>query len=237
VVKLSLLLYEQSATQCRCVAEWLESAGYGCVDVNNQSGAISLLAGQRFDAVLLACTHRESVVETVSYIRRRLQSDIPILYIPDGHDSVSVTCALKAGASDYLAKPLNSSSLTAHLGRLLKSTSRTDNLLDCHPYQFNGNTHNIHLDGVDLGLTRTEYELAAYLFSCRGRVILTEEILDEVGHSQDSLRSITHRISLLKHKLRLTRASDWQLMPVHSIGYRLIDLRSLESQSREIVSN
>jgi DNA-binding response OmpR family regulator len=227
VLKPSLLLYEQSATQCRCVAEWLETAGYGCVDINNQCGAISLLAGHRFDAVLLGCTHRELVVETVSYIRRRLQSDIPILYMPDGHDSVSIISALKAGASDYLAKPLNSSSLTAHIGRVLKTASRSNNLRDCHPYYFNNTNHNIHLDGVDLDLTRAEYELAAYLFSCQGRVILTDELLRDEGYSGESLRSITHRVSLIKHKLHLTRDSAWQLMSIYGIGYRLIDCTEL----------
>ena len=78
-------------------------------------------------------------------------------------------------------------------------------------------------DGSTIELTRTEFDLLAYLVRHRDRALTRQEILDTVW-GQDVVvdpRTVDNFVSNLKKKLGWTSTSGFTIHTMRGVGYRM----------------
>ncbi|MBP6031114.1 MAG: sigma-54-dependent Fis family transcriptional regulator [Sphingobium sp.] len=120
-----LLLIDDEPAQKRFVSALAARAGWRTIYASDQSAALATLGtrdGMQLDAVLIDHWNPGmKPVETIREIRARRPS-LPILVITSQNDVLDAVEAMRAGATDYLAKPIAPDRFLAALNATLDRT-------------------------------------------------------------------------------------------------------------------
>lgn len=94
---------------------------------------------------------------------------------------------------------------------------------DLPPYRIDFGKRRISLNERDVVLTEREFDLAAFLFRRRGRVVSRDALLEGVWNIRNDVatRTVDTHISRLRKKLELAGEHGWRLNAVYQHGYRL----------------
>ena len=137
-------------------------------------------------------------------------------------DENSIVAGLNVGADDYVTKPFSMRVLSSRIrAQLRRSNHFPAPRQQTIRYQINTLTHRFFVDGTEVPLTVTEFEIVRLLISRQGCLVTKEQILnatwDRHGHFvEENTLSVT--ISRLRRKLATQAA--FPIETVHGLGYR-----------------
>jgi len=164
-------------------------------------------------------------------VAKRLRSTpaterIPIIMLTAKGEESDIVIGLELGADDYLVKPFSPRVLTARLRAVLrrKTNPVVDELSAIHVAGISvfPERHDVHVDGVSIGLTATEFRLLHLLIRHPGWVYTRGQIVDEARGEDYPVtdRSVdVHIVSLRKKLGRCGKSID----TVRGVGYRFLD--------------
>jgi DNA-binding response OmpR family regulator len=152
--------------------------------------------------------------------------DIPVIIATGRRDDTEIVRLLRAGADDYLVKPFSVDQLEARIAAVLRRWSRdvptpipATTLLTVGALVIDPARRAVTLDGVQVRLTRREFDLLAYLAARTDQVVSREELLAEVWQQTDGQdQTIDVHISLLRRKLGESAANPRYLRTVRGFG-------------------
>lgn len=129
----------------------------------------------------------------------------PIMMLTAMKDDVDVVAGLELGADDYLGKPVTPRVLLARVRALLRRSSSDLNaeMIEVGPVTVNVPGRIASLEGKNLDLTTTEFDLLVLLARRAGRVQKRNVLVEELrGINFDSFdRSVDVLVSRLRRKL------------------------------------
>ena len=107
-------------------------------------------------------------------------SDIPIIFLTAKDSEQDILHGFGLGADDYISKPFRILELLARVKVVLTRSDRKEkpakDTLQYEGIVLNTSQKKVHVDGVEVPFTRTEFELLALLLSVRGRVLSTVDV-------------------------------------------------------------
>lgn len=157
-------------------------------------------------------------------IRRRYGWQTPVVVCSALTTEENVSDILRAGADDFIAKPIRYMEFTARIEALLRHCQATGTpRLRVGRIEVDFNTQAILLDGTDAGLTQREFELATLFLTNIGRIFSRDELLKNLwpGEIAIDTRTVDTHSSRVRRKLGLDGASGLVLSSVYGKGYRL----------------
>jgi DNA-binding response OmpR family regulator len=189
----------------------------------------SLKRGETYDLLLLDWMVPDlDGAEILRWVRRYYSVWLPIIIFTSRSGEQDVVTMLEAGADDYITKPLRRMELVSRVRTVLR---RSRDLHPGHPTQprrfgdleLDESKQIARLsDGTVVVLTEKEMRLTLLLFRNAGRPLSREYVLEAVwAISEDNSRRLDTHISHLRRKLKLSGDSDWRLVTVYGVGYRL----------------
>ena len=130
------------------------------------------------------------------------------------------------GAADYVTKPFGMGELMARMRVCLRRAGNKEGepILTCGGLQLNLLEHRVVVEGREVKLTPTEYELLKVMLKYAGRVLTHKQLLKAVwGNEYDT---DTHYIRIymrqLRRKIEPDPAQPKYLITEAGIGYRLL---------------
>jgi len=223
-----IAVLEDDPSQGKLVQSWLEAQGFAC-RLFHQGGEI-LRAVQRetFDLVVLDWRVPDlSGEEVLREMRRSLREPIPVLFATGQNREEDIVHGLRAGADDYLTKPLRRAEFMARVEALLRRSHAFGRAeagpLEAGAYRIDPEGRTLERDGREVVLTQKEFDLAVLFFRNVGRLLSRNYLLDTVwGVSAEvGTRTVDTHASQLRVKLGLYPESGWRLSAVYHHGYRL----------------
>jgi len=158
---------------------------------------------------------------------RRVQAHrpVPVLMLTARDDETDVLVGLGVGADDYLTKPFSMRELVARIRVLLRRVERAAELASPHHatlsvggVSIDRSGRRVSVDGVDVHLTPTEFDLLVCLAQAPGTVHTREQLLADVWDWPDAAgtRTVDSHVKSLRGKIgaELVRT-------VHGVGYAL----------------
>lgn len=156
--------------------------------------------------------------------RIRAESEVPIVFLTSRADDIDQLVGFAAGADDYVGKPFSPRLLSARVRAVLRRDSRFQeqaHTLEVGPLTLNLETRQAQAEGVELDLTRTEFDLLAALMEHPRRVLSREQLLERVwGSTFYDGHVVEVHMSRLRGKV-LAAAGISIGVAVRSVGYRL----------------
>jgi len=217
-----VLIVDDELSIRKLLRQTLERAGYSVEDAADARTAMASLENRRPDAVLLdlGLPGRDGL-ELVPLIAR--QPGIALIVVSAREGTDDKVAALDLGADDYITKPFDSEELLARLRVALRRQDLNGSAaVSVGDISVDLAAHLVHRAGVEVHLTRKEYEVLAMLAEHQGRVVTHQRILSRVWGGHDP------RIEYLRIVVRNLRQKLESPAPVGSlignelgIGYRL----------------
>ncbi len=153
---------------------------------------------------------------------RRIQAvrATPVLMLTARSDETDMLIGLGIGADDYLTKPFSMRELVARIRVLLR---RMDRLPDQQSVSVGGcridmEARRVHRGDDEVHLTRTEFDLLAFLVARPGAAVARETLLEHVWGwaSEVESRTVDSHVKALRRKL-----GSELIRTVHGVGYAL----------------
>lgn len=230
---LRIALLEDNLDQAARVRGWIEETGYHCGVYHDADDFQKEFRKNSYDVVVLdwMLQHGQTGIEVLKWIRQTLMSDVPIIFSTSRQAEEDIVTALRAGADDYLVKPVRQHELLARLYALARRAQPEAEVLECPPYVFDTSIRQVSLDGEVMRLTEKEYDLALFLFRNRGRVLSRRHLLTAVWGTSAELntRTVDTHASRLRKKLNLLASGRWKLTSIYQHGYRLEENANIDS--------
>jgi len=156
---------------------------------------------------------------------RRIQAvrPVPVLMLTARADETDMLIGLGVGADDYLSKPFSMRVLVARVQALLRRADRAEHaarpvadLLEFGDVVIDLTERRVRRDTQEVHLTRTEFDLIAYLAERPRAAIPRESLLEEIwgwGEGAGS-RTVDSHVKALRRKL-----GPSVIRTVHGVGY------------------
>jgi len=220
---------EDNFAQGQLIETILVDNGYRCTLFTQGSKLITALSrAEPFDLVLLDWEVPDiSGLDVLRWIRTNNGYSLPVMLITGRTEEDDLVTGLKAGADDYMVKPIRARELLARVNALLRR-SNTSHINEqqpftCSAYQIDPTARTISLNNVRIELAPKEYDLALLFFRNPGRLFSRDVISSSVWNREipATSRTLDTHLSNIRRKLQLHPENGVLLSASYALGYRL----------------
>ena len=204
-----ILIVDDEETLCEVLKINLENEGYDVDTALSAEEALSLDV-RKYSLILL-----DIMMGEISGIRfaRMLKSDvstadIPIIFCTARDSEDDMVKGLNLGADDYITKPYTVRNVIARVKSVLRRTSGhkvvdNPNTLVVDNLILDLDLKTCSVDGVEVKLTKKEFELLAFLISNKGKICSRDQILTNVWSDEVIVldRTIDVNITRIRQKI------------------------------------
>ncbi|CAB3646007.1 Alkaline phosphatase synthesis transcriptional regulatory protein PhoP [Achromobacter mucicolens] len=218
---------EDDLDQARRIQQVLTAAGYACTSYHQSRDLLAALRTEAFDLVLLDW-HLPDIDgdDVVRWLRTHIGARIPVIFLTNRSAEDDLVEGLRAGADDYIVKPMRPLELLARVAALLRRSQiaePVDQTIEVARYRVDPAARVITLDDVAITLAPKEFELALLFFRNIGR-LMSRDVLAECVWNREipaTSRTLDTHLSNIRQKLQLRPQHGVRLTSSYALGYRL----------------
>jgi two-component system KDP operon response regulator KdpE len=201
----------------------LNGQGFVVSEVGTGEDALHALTLERPDLVILDLGLPD--MDGVEVTRRlREWSQVPVIILSVRDQEVDKIAALDAGADDYLTKPFGVGELLARIRTVLRrqASVATEPVYTVGGLIVDLGNRLVKVDGREIQLTPTEYDILRALVTYAGKVLTNRQILRQVwGEGYNDLHILRVNVSNLRHKIEPDPSRPTYIHTEPGVGYRL----------------
>lgn len=162
-------------------------------------------------------------------VRIREFSNVPVILLTAKGEDTDKILGLNVGADDYITKPFNPMEVCARVKSQLRRYMQLgggnvkESTLVIGGIELNDDTKQVTMDGENVNLTPTEYDILKLLMMHPGRVFAPREIYESVWKDlpYGSEGTVAVHIRHLREKLEINPAEPRYLKVVWGQGYKI----------------
>jgi two-component system, OmpR family, alkaline phosphatase synthesis response regulator PhoP len=224
-IRTKILVVDDDENLRRLVAAYLESEGYEVTQAVD--GPSALAAVETAEPQLVVLDLMLPGASGLDVARRiRATRATPVLMLTARGSEDDMLQGFEAGADDYLVKPFSPKVLVARVRAVLRrsgaDTESREDVLTFPAISIDPKAREVRVEGREIELTGTEFELLRVLSEHPGWVYTREELLESVwGYSYlgDS-RLVDAHIANLRKKIGDDPAAPRFVRTVRGVGYK-----------------
>jgi two-component system, OmpR family, KDP operon response regulator KdpE len=211
----------------RLLRATLQADGYAVATAGTGEEALAFLEDERPDLIVLdVMMPGMDGFETLRHIRAR--SQLPVILLTARSSDPDKLRGLQTGADDYMTKPFNPDELSARVAAVLRRSTGAaiavqGTLLRYPDVEIDLDQRRVTVNGSEVRLSRTEWELLNQLGTNAGRVMMHGELLSRIWGPEfrDEVHYLRTWVSRLRAKLEPDAASPKLITTYPGLGYRL----------------
>ncbi len=225
--KAHLLYVEDDESLSFVTKDNLELQGYEITYCSDGGEAMKVIKDERFDLCILDVMLPEIDGFTLAKEIRKINRDIPIIFLTAKSLKEDRIHGLKIGGDDYITKPFSIEELILKIEIFLRrskiSPSKTDiSSFTLGTYQFDHKNLHLKHDTFEKQLTQKEADLLRLFILHKNEVLKRATILEELWGENDYFlgRSLDVFISRLRKYLK--EDDRIKVENIHGVGFRLV---------------
>jgi DNA-binding response OmpR family regulator len=147
----------------------------------------------------------------------------PVIMLTARDQKVDKLKGLELGADDYITKPFDFEELQARIRAVLRRARSSATRISIGDAVIDFVAFTATRGGLDLRLSRREFDLLGYLAEREGRIVQRDELLREIwGFPEEpATRAVDYAIRRLRRKLEADPHNPRHIHTVHGNGYSL----------------
>lgn len=220
----TVLVVEDEPTLATAIAQRITAEGWTARVAGDGASAVQAALQLKPDLVIMDIML--PVMDGLEATKRIVaERPVPVLILTARDDETDKVIGLGAGADDYMTKPFSMRELIARCKALLRRVERAkviaknsenEKILDFGSMVIDPAQRIVTVNGEQVHLTPTEFDLLATLARRPKSVLTREKLLEEVWDWVDAsgTRTVDSHVKTLRHKL----GAD-MIRTVHGVGY------------------
>lgn len=219
-----VLVVDDERNIVKVVKAYLEQAGFQVVTAYDGQEALTVFRHEKPSLVVLDLML--PVIDGLDVCRTmRREANVPIIMLTARIEETDRLIGLELGADDYVSKPFSPRELVARVRAVLRRTQgepETPQVLTAGDIVVDLTRHTVTVQGKEVNLTPTEFDLLTVLVQNPGRVYSRLQLLDRVqGYAYEGYeRTIDAHIKNLRQKIEPDPKNPRYIMTVYGVGYK-----------------
>jgi len=218
----TVLIVDDDAVLRRSLARALRLAGFRIDVAEGGRDALARIAAGRPDVVVLDVSMPDLSGTEVCRRLRAGGNEVPVVMLSALDEAEDRISGLQAGADDYLVKPFVTAELELRLRALLRRRPPATGVLRVADLVVDADTRTARRAGIELELTRREFDLLEVLARNAGVVLTRDRLLELVwGYDFDvGTNAVDTFVSYLRRKLE-SGGAPRLIHTVRGVGFLL----------------
>jgi two-component system OmpR family response regulator len=219
-----ILIVDDEEMIVRTVKAYLDQEGFKTYTASDGEEALRAFEEKGPDLIVLdLMLPRMSGIEVTKKIRAT--STVPIIMLTAKAAEADRVVGLELGGDDYVVKPFSPRELVARVRAVLRRIDGEAGMaerISTGDLEIDLKTREVKVDGKEVELTPTEFDLLAFLARHPGQVFTRLQLLREVqGYTYDAFaRTIDTHVKNLRRKIEKDPKDPRYILTVHGVGYR-----------------
>jgi two-component system response regulator VicR len=225
--KARLLVVEDDPNLGDILQEYLSMKGYETILCRDGEEGWSKFKKDKFDLAILDIMMPKKDGFTLGKEIKKVQEDLPIIYLTAKNLKEDIIEGLKIGADDYITKPFSMEELLLRIAAILRRTQKSGETQALKIYQFGD--FELHYDqqyikspSGDHKLTSKENELLRLLASETNKLVNRSHALKQIWGDDSYFNARSMDVYLSKIRKILKEDPKVQIITVHGEGFKLI---------------
>lgn len=232
----NILVVDDDKEIVNAIEIYLSKEGYNILKAYNGMEALKIMK-ERDDihlVILDIMMPKLDGISTANLIRK--DKKVPIIMLSAKAEDYDKIAGLNNGADDYVTKPFNPLELIARvnsqirryttLGSIADKVQEGENIYRSGDLIINDNTKQVEVEGKEVKLTPTEYNILKFLTKNKGIVYSIEQIYENVWEEEcyGAENIIAVHIRHIREKIEINPKEPKYLKVIWGIGYKIENL-------------
>lgn len=209
---------------------YLKKEGYNILKAYNGNQALEIISKNEIHLMILDIMMPEKDgLETLEEVRK--EKTIPVVLLSAKSEDYDKIEGLNLGADDYITKPFNPLELIARVNSSLRRYVKLGSIQQLENekiYQtgelvVNDETKKVTVDGKEVKLTATEFNILKFLLRNKGKVYSIPEIYKNVwkeeGFGAENIIAV--HIRHIREKIEINPKEPRYLKVIWGVGYKI----------------
>lgn len=225
--KAKLLVVEDDPNLGDILQEYLQMKGYTTTLCRDGEEGWNKFKKDKYDLCLLDIMMPKKDGFTLAKEIKKVQENLPILFLTAKNQKDDIIEGLKIGADDYLTKPFSMEELLLRITAILRRTQKSTDLVPLKTYTFGDFV--LHYDEQYIEgpegkhkLTSKENELIRLLASEANKLVNRSHALKQIWGDDSYFNARSMDVYLSKIRKILKDDPKVQIITVHGEGFKLI---------------
>lgn len=223
----TVLIIEDDESLMLGLEENLSVAEYRVLTATTGGGGLKLANERKPDLILLDLSLPDMTGFEVCKVLRERHRTIPVIMLTARKEESDKLRGFETGADDYVTKPFSVKELLARVKAVM---ARSEHKLEAQaPLRFGDfvldlSARVLTQKNKPIELTRTEFDLLAYMASNDGKSLSRETLLRDVWGMEyyGTQRSLDTFVAMIRSKIEKNPREPRYILTVHGVGYKFV---------------
>jgi DNA-binding response OmpR family regulator len=154
---------------------------------------------------------------------RKLNQDIPIIFMTARDDITSKQKGFRVGIDDYMVKPIELDELVMRIGALMRRAKiAASKKLAVGNLVLDAEGHTAYFNDEEIPLTSREFNLIYKLLSYPKKTFTRAQLMDEFWDIESSSGSRAVDVYMTKLRDKFADCAAFEIVTVHGLGYKAL---------------
>lgn len=225
-MKIKILLAEDDTSLGFMISDQLKSEGYGVTLCSDGAEAYKRFNDEKFHICIFDVMMPKKDGFTLASDIRKIDSNIPILFLSAKSMTEDKVLGFKSGGDDYLTKPFSIEELQVRLTALLKRVNiHTETpeakVLQIGTYLFDTENFTLKHTSFEKTLTKKEAQILKILHKFINQVVERDVVLNAVWGQDDYFVGRSLDVFITKLRKYFSEDESIHILNIHGIGFKL----------------
>ena len=218
-----ILVVEDDKDLNKSVCSYLDKNGFEAIGCINSTDAYDAMYENTFDMIISDVMMPEIDGFEFAENVRKLDNDIPIMFMTARDDMSAKQKGFRIGIDDYMVKPIDMDELILRIGALLRrSKIATSKKLTIGNLVLDAEEHTAYVDDEEINLTVREFNIIYKLLSYPKKTFTRTQLMDEFWDADSSSSTRTVDVYMTKIRDKFSACEAFEIITVHGLGYKAV---------------
>lgn len=223
VFMVKILVVEDDRNLNKSICLFLEQRGYepqGCFDGEEALGMLYKTAFNLIISdIMMPKVDGYKLLENV----RKLDKDIPFIFMTAKEDFPSKQKGFNAGVDDYLVKPVDLQELYLRVNALLRRANiNVEKKLVVGNFTMDVEEHMAYIGDEEVNFTTREFDIVFKFLSYPKKTFSRSQLMNEFWNPDSLTGTRTVDVYITKIREKLANCKDFEIVTVHGLGYKAV---------------
>ncbi len=225
-MKIKILLAEDDTSLGFMISDQLKTEGYSVTLCSDGAEAYKRFNDEKFHLCIFDVMMPKKDGFTLAKDIRKLDNEIPILFLTAKSMTEDKVEGFKSGGDDYLTKPFSIDELQVRLTALLKrvniiTETPEEKVIQIGTYIFDTENFKLTHKKFDKTLTKKEAQILKILHKFKNQVVERDVVLNAVWGQDDYFVGRSLDVFITKLRKHFSEDNKIHIINVHGIGFKL----------------